>query len=1179
MPICVHEQSDTDFATNGLGVITPSECAVHWTENGEYALEIEHPIDQLGKYERLCAYGRVVVAPVPVRESPLYEFTEDIIEGEDVKITRNVWTVSGTTVGLYMRSGPGTNHKKYGYLKNGAKVTEIGRQTVSGRVWVHVIVQKGGRNCWMSTKWLKKTGTVTEIVQEAKVVGQRTITREQHRDQPFDIYAWEPDVDRVTAKARHVFWRLAGNLVCNLEIKNKTARQAMDALFAAAEYQDHGFEWHCDATPAMSLENPIEGKNLVDAILGEGGICDTYGLKLMVDWYDIYLLKDSGANRGVQIRYGKNLLGMTGGFDTSKVVTRVLPVGQTKEGKPLYMSGTKYLESPHAALYREPIYGYLKVNDAKVGSKPEGSDKQLTAAQARARLKAAAQAELDAGCDLPECSLNVEMAQLRRDPAYSEYADLEIICPGDTLGLFVPNFGLALNVRLTEYEYDALSGQYAELTIGSPSRNMSNSGITSRQLGGASVTASKLAANAVGASAIQDDVVSARHMQAESVNTEALQAESVTAEKVAAHSMTADKFKAGEIETESLKAFQSYLENVTAGSIETDELAAQLARVQVLIAGAAQFDKATIQHLVAEAMHLSFGEAAQVYIDNLMVNYAQMVSAAIGDLVVKASDGNYYHLDVAQDGSVTATKTTVTEGEINAGQTGDGKVILETDITASNLSTSNLFATFALVNRIDAARIDVDELFAREAFITLLRTSHIVGEKSLEIVVRDTEAAQKAAEEAIKSVDVEYYLSDSPTELSGGSWSADAPEWAEGKYIWSRTVTTSNAGAVNTSEPSCITGNTGATGPAGADGATGPAGKDGAPGQDGAPGANGKDGAAGVGVSAIVEEYYLSTSRTEQTGGGWSTSQPAWQEGRYLWTRSRITWTDGNATTTSPVLAEAINSANNMQIGGTQILRGTNTVRTLTSDGNWSDTHWRAASGGVGKRESIDVTDAPNANIRVGWRLTRESSALDIAQDSVPVQAGETYTMSCYARGTGGLNLQYGKGGYANKVIQLSNVTKWTRYSLTFVVGAKDDGSTDGSTNIYYGNRDGASTIEICGMKLEHGDRATDWTPSPDDVDAQIDSTTELLSGQIEDVSDRVNDCVTHTEQAVYLRQMAGKGVYVGFEGGSAEAFIDASGWFRVLHNGQSITSLGPRIQELGTLTIYETADGGHAFI
>lgn len=72
-----------------------------------------------------------------------------------------------------------------------------------------------------------------------------------------------------------------------------------------------------------------------------------------------------------------------------------------------------------------------------------------------------------------------------------------------------------------------------------------------------------------------------------------------------------------------------------------------------------------------------------------------------------------------------------------------------------------------------------------------------------------------APEDSIASVDVEYYLSTSATALSGGSWSTTAPAWVNGKYMWSRTVTTDGAGN-KTYSPNqngvCIAGAKGETG-------------------------------------------------------------------------------------------------------------------------------------------------------------------------------------------------------------------------------------------------------------------------------------------------------------------------------------------------------------------------------
>jgi phage minor structural protein len=149
-----------------------------------------------------------------------------------------------------------------------------------------------------------------------------------------------------------------------------------------------------------------------------------------------------------------------------------------------------------------------------------------------------------------------------------------------------------------------------------------------------------------------------------------------------------------------------------------------------------------------------------------------------------------------------------------------------------------------------------------------------------------------APEDYVSFVDVEYYLSTSATSLSGGSWSTTAPTWVNGKYMWSRTVTTDGAGN-KTYSPNqngvCI---------AGAQGATGVKGDKGDKGETGATGGTG---ATGNGVKSIVEQYYKSTSATSLSGGSWSTTYPGWENGKYIWTRSVITYTNNTTSTTTPV--------------------------------------------------------------------------------------------------------------------------------------------------------------------------------------------------------------------------------------------------------------------------------------
>ena len=144
------------------------------------------------------------------------------------------------------------------------------------------------------------------------------------------------------------------------------------------------------------------------------------------------------------------------------------------------------------------------------------------------------------------------------------------------------------------------------------------------------------------------------------------------------------------------------------------------------------------------------------------------------------------------------------------------------------------------------------------------------------------------ADAVIASVDVEYAQGTSRVTEPQGGWQTTAPQWVSGKYIWTRTKTTMQSGDIEYSEPVCISG------------------------RDGTDGAKGDKGSTGIGVRGIVEQYYLSTSSTAQSGGSWSEAQPAWAKGKYIWTRSKVTWTDGSVTYTAPCLAKAINGSNQM---------------------------------------------------------------------------------------------------------------------------------------------------------------------------------------------------------------------------------------------------------------------------
>ena len=104
---------------------------------------------------------------------------------------------------------------------------------------------------------------------------------------------------------------------------------------------------------------------------------------------------------------------------------------------------------------------------------------------------------------------------------------------------------------------------------------------------------------------------------------------------------------------------------------------------------------------------------------------------------------------------------------------------------------------------------------------------------------------------------------------------------ADNQVLWWMIVTVYTNNREDRSEPAPVI-----------PGKDGENGQDGTPGQDGAPGAPGED---GIGFKEVYEEYYLSNSPTELSGGDWSRTYPGWSDGLFLWVRTTFVYSDDTA--------------------------------------------------------------------------------------------------------------------------------------------------------------------------------------------------------------------------------------------------------------------------------------------
>lgn len=371
------------------------------------------------------------------------------------------------------------------------------------------------------------------------------------------------------------------------------------------------------------------------------------------------------------------------------------------------------------------------------------------------------------------------------------------------------------------------------------------------------------------------------------------------------------------------------------------------------------------------------------------------------------------------------------------------------------------------------------------------------------------EKAMRTANSTVASMTVEYYKSTSSTELKGGTWQSGAVTATQGYYIWSRTKTVAQDDTVTYSQAACITGSTGATG---------------AKGDTGATGEKGDTGATGKGVKSIVPQYYLSTSSTTQAGGTWANTQPAWQPNHYLWTRSYITWSDNTSSTTTPILAQALNDANEKGYNNSQELE---TVKeTVTKQGSSLTTMENQIKEKVWKE---DITTEVK-KISVGARnLARGQSrewqsfqpATGVNQCHSFLKSGTTANIDTSASAglsaTCTVELRWEKcasqSGQTMKVwAQGSQDGAWTSSNpfcnglFNFAPTAsgqqifKTTATWDGKAHRYdigmcCDYSDGNGIFYWRCLKAEIGNVSTDWTPAPEDVQSDIDTAQSTADG------------------------------------------------------------------------------------
>ena len=611
--ICVYPADCTDFSSNGLGAVTPMSCTVTETLNGEWELTLVHDIDERGKWTRLSE-GCILRAPVPAAMTPSVNLVTQQYQTStyDVQIYK-ITTKSGP---LHLRSGTGTNYKILGKYKKGREVIVLNKTASS---WYEVTAPDG-KHGYMASQYLTFQRTETQTVQTNVGFRNQVIEAHQLRDQPFRIYRVVPELDKVTVYARHIFYDLLDNMIKSLKPSPSAVGASVVQSLSGACLSPHDFSFYSDLT---STAEDVEWENVnpVEAMLGENGLISKYGAELARDWYDAFLVKRVGNDTDVSIREKKNLTGISYDVDETDVVTRIMPTGEDADGNILYLPEL-YLDSPNINAYTHPKWIHLPVSEAK---EVTDGDEPKSKTQCYAEMRKAAQAEFDAGCDLPTVTLKVDFINCSDAEEYKQYAALTDIFLGDSVRVVARRIGVEVSMRMTQYTYDCLTKKYTSVTLGTAADTLEGSMISSRQLPSGVISGSKLAINSVGAGQLQSGSVGSLQVKMAAIQTAHIQDAAITKAKIAEATI-------GELNATAITAISAKIQELAAKNITTDELYAALATIAVAQITAANIEKANINWADIGELAAQIATIAQAQITTANINNANIEWASIVNL-------------------------------------------------------------------------------------------------------------------------------------------------------------------------------------------------------------------------------------------------------------------------------------------------------------------------------------------------------------------------------------------------------------------------------------------------------------------------------------------------------------------------------------------------------------------
>lgn len=593
------------------------------------------------------------------------------------------------------------------------------------------------------------------------------------------------------------------------------------------------------------------------------------------------------------------------------------------------------------------------------------------------------------------------------------------------------------------------------------------------------------------------------------------------------HNLEADYGDFKDLATDRLDATDATIKNLDAEKLDATEADLKYANIDF-----ANIGKAAIENFFAKSGMIGdlvvgdgtiTGTLVGVTIKGDLIEGGTVVA---DKLVIKGTDGLYYKLNT--DGETVS-------GEQTEYNSLNGQIITAKSITAEKISVNDLVAFGATIggfhitesalysgvkesidNTTRGTYMDDQGQFAIGDQSNYLKFFHdttddtwklSISAGAIRLATSGKDLEEIASDAIIKSVE-QFYMSDSPTTLTGGSWSASQPTWQNGKYIWRRTEITYGDGSTEY-QPNqngvCITGNTGA------------------PGAPGAPGAD----AITINISSsngtIFKNKKITTTLTAVAYS--AGSEVPSTAGELKWYKDTNVVATGTGREFEVDLDESVEKAiYTVKLEDDSTVKALNSITlTRVNDAGSIDIGGRnyvvdRAGTAAYSANGMTIEYLEDAYFHI-YGTNTGTSAYSLGEwldDADLLVGGQVYTLSTTVPMPDGVYLQLNTKETSDGSAVSAGIDIQGDGETTFTTGICHDPST-GYANGFFGISPTVKEVDITfRVKFEKGNRPTDWSPAPEDTDQDISDATEALRKETSVLLEQTSSNIRTEVEATY---------------------------------------------------------------